>query len=238
MSARRLNVTHDGDEVLAMVARRDCSLAQLGLTLAEGRSLLAKVQAELVSKQVEWWLSGKTHCQHCGAALSHKDRRSTVLRTVYGKVTVKSPRLWPCASPPRCSAGTFFCPWMARVPAVTTCSSNGCGAASNMKRSCATKVSNSRGCGDLFSLRVFNIASARFISQFASSSCRRQDHSSRWRHGCDVCVGIPGVSRPRLCDFAQVRGRRDTTRHARSHDRSSLDGEPPGFSSNVEVVAN
>jgi hypothetical protein len=55
------------------------------------------VQAELVSKQVEWWLSGQTHCRRCGAALSHKDSRSTVLRTVYGKVTVKSARLWSCA---------------------------------------------------------------------------------------------------------------------------------------------
>jgi hypothetical protein len=87
------DTVNDGDGVLAVVERRDCSLAQLGLTLAEGRSLLAKVQAELVSKQVEWWLSGQTHCRRCGAALSHKDSRSTVLRTVYGKVTVKSPRL-------------------------------------------------------------------------------------------------------------------------------------------------
>jgi hypothetical protein len=52
------DTVNDGDGVLAMVERRDCSLAQLGLTLAEGRSLLAKVQAELVSKQVEWWLPG------------------------------------------------------------------------------------------------------------------------------------------------------------------------------------
>jgi hypothetical protein len=88
---------NDGDGVLAVVERRDSSLAQLGLTLAEGRSLLVKVQAELVSKQVEWWLSGQTHCRRCGAALSHKDSRSTVLRTVYGKVTVKSARLWSCA---------------------------------------------------------------------------------------------------------------------------------------------
>ncbi|CAE6825453.1 hypothetical protein R75483_06451 [Paraburkholderia domus] len=71
--------------------------AQLGVTLAEGRSLLAKMQAELVSKQVEWWLSGQTDCRRCGPALSHKDSRSTVLCTVYGKVTVKSPRLWLCA---------------------------------------------------------------------------------------------------------------------------------------------
>lgn len=85
------------DGVLAVVERGDCSLAQLGLTLAEGRLLLAKLQAELVSKQVDRWLSGQTHCRRCGAALSHKDSRSTVLRTVYGKVRVKSPRLWSCA---------------------------------------------------------------------------------------------------------------------------------------------
>jgi hypothetical protein len=49
------DTVNDGDGVLVVVERPDCSLAQLGLTLAEGRSLLAKVQAELVSKQVEWW---------------------------------------------------------------------------------------------------------------------------------------------------------------------------------------
>ena len=88
---------NDGDGILAVVERRDGSLTQLGLTLAEGRSLLAEVQAELISKQVEGWLPSQTHCLRCGAALSHKDNRSTVLRTVYGKVTVKSPRLWSCA---------------------------------------------------------------------------------------------------------------------------------------------
>ena len=88
---------NDGDGVLAVVERRECSLDQLGLTLAEGRSLLAKVQAELISKQVQWWLSGQAHCGLCGAPLRHKDSRSTVLRTVYGKVIVKSPRLWSCA---------------------------------------------------------------------------------------------------------------------------------------------
>ncbi|MFM0012095.1 hypothetical protein PQR46_09455 [Paraburkholderia sediminicola] len=39
----------EGDEVLAIVERPDLSLAELGLTLAEGRSLLAKVQTGLVS---------------------------------------------------------------------------------------------------------------------------------------------------------------------------------------------
>jgi hypothetical protein len=66
------DTVEEGDGVLAVVERPDCSLAELGLTLAEGRSLLAKVQAELISKQVQWWLPGQTRCQKCGAALSHK----------------------------------------------------------------------------------------------------------------------------------------------------------------------
>ena len=88
------DTVNDGDGVLAVVERRECSLDQLGLTLAEGRSLLAKVQAELISKQVRWWLLGQTHCRLCGAPLRHKDSRSTVLRTVYGKGFCRSKAGW------------------------------------------------------------------------------------------------------------------------------------------------
>ena len=41
----------EGDGILAVIERPDPGLAELGLTLAEGRSLLAKVQTELFSKQ-------------------------------------------------------------------------------------------------------------------------------------------------------------------------------------------
>ncbi|SOE98008.1 hypothetical protein SAMN05446635_5962 [Burkholderia sp. OK233] len=44
------DTVEEGDRVLAVVERPDRSLAELGLTLAEGRSLLAKVQTELISK--------------------------------------------------------------------------------------------------------------------------------------------------------------------------------------------
>jgi len=72
------DTVEEGDGVLAVIERPDCCLAELGLTLAEGRSLLAKVQTELISKQVQRWLSGQTQCQSCGATLIHKDSRSTV----------------------------------------------------------------------------------------------------------------------------------------------------------------
>jgi hypothetical protein len=48
----------EDDGVLIVIERRDRSLSQLGLTLAEGRSLLARVQSILVAKQVTGWSSG------------------------------------------------------------------------------------------------------------------------------------------------------------------------------------
>jgi hypothetical protein len=83
--------------VLAVLERRDRSVADLGLNLAEGRALLAKAQSALVSQQVASWISGQMSCCRCGAVLAHKDSRSIVVRTVFGKVELTSPRLWACS---------------------------------------------------------------------------------------------------------------------------------------------
>jgi transposase InsO family protein len=40
----------------------------------------------------------------------------------------------PRSSPTQCSANTSSCPWTGEAAGATTCSSNGCGAASNMRR--------------------------------------------------------------------------------------------------------
>jgi hypothetical protein len=87
----------DGSTIVATVDRPDKDLSKLGLTLAEGRSLLAEVQSALVSQQVSSWLSANSHCRRCGSALSHKDSRSIVVRTVFGKMALTSPRLLSCA---------------------------------------------------------------------------------------------------------------------------------------------
>jgi hypothetical protein len=84
-----------------VVERKDRSLADLGLTLAEGRSLLAEVQSFLVPEQTAGWMKSQMACHRCGSMLAHKDARSIVLRTVFGKVDVPSPRLWACS----CAAG-------------------------------------------------------------------------------------------------------------------------------------
>jgi hypothetical protein len=86
--------------VVAVVKRQDRSVADLGLTLAEGRALLAEVQSVLVLQQTAGWIAGELACLRCGAMLAHKDSRSIVIRTVFGKVEVPSPRLRAC----RCAA--------------------------------------------------------------------------------------------------------------------------------------
>src|SRR5260370_5516640 len=83
--------------IVDVVERQDHSVADLGLTLAEGRALLAKVQSILVSQQTAGWMASQLACCRCGSVLAHKDSRSIVIRTVFGKVEVPSPRLWACS---------------------------------------------------------------------------------------------------------------------------------------------
>jgi hypothetical protein len=86
----------DAATIVAVLERQDHSVADLGLTLAEGRALLAEVQSVLVSRQAADWMAGQLACGRCGSMLTHKDTRTIVMRTVFGKVEIPSPRLWTC----------------------------------------------------------------------------------------------------------------------------------------------
>ena len=77
--------------VVAVIERQDHSVADLGLTLAEGRALFAKVQAGLVVHQTADWTVTQAACGSCGAMLAHKDSRTIIMRTVFGKVARPSP---------------------------------------------------------------------------------------------------------------------------------------------------
>lgn len=82
--------------VVCEIERRDGNLDDLGLTLAQGRDLLGQVQSRLVSQQAQRWLEQHSRCRRCGQALAHKDTRSIVVRTAFGKIAVPSPRWWSC----------------------------------------------------------------------------------------------------------------------------------------------
>ncbi len=94
----------EGDDVdptvvpipLAVIDRRDDDLEQLGLSLAEGRELLGAVQSVMVSSQASIWVATQDYCHHCHTPLRRKDTRPVVMRTVFGNVSVDSPRFWTC----------------------------------------------------------------------------------------------------------------------------------------------
>ena len=81
---------------IAVLDRADDDLEQLGLTLEEGRELLAAAQSALVSRQAARWLATADYCRRCCIPLYHKDSRSIIIRTVFGKVALTSPRFWSC----------------------------------------------------------------------------------------------------------------------------------------------
>ena len=59
--------------IVAVVERQDRSVSDLGLTLSEGRALLAEVQSVLAAHQAAAWLAGQATCRRCGTMLAHKD---------------------------------------------------------------------------------------------------------------------------------------------------------------------
>jgi len=67
-------------------------LASLGLTLAEGKRLLAGLQQEIVAAQARVHAARRPGCRSCGTACRVKDYRRHGIATLFGQVTVRLPR--------------------------------------------------------------------------------------------------------------------------------------------------
>lgn len=72
----------------------------LGLQLAEAKDLLVAVQDTLVVEQVATAVSAQVGCPDCGAP-RHKDSRPIVMKTLFGRLRLDSPRWWHCGCQPR-----------------------------------------------------------------------------------------------------------------------------------------
>jgi hypothetical protein len=67
-------------------------IADLGLTLAQGKQLVALVQQEIVTAQSRDHAAQRPPCRSCGAACQVKDYRPHQIATVFGQVTLRLPR--------------------------------------------------------------------------------------------------------------------------------------------------
>ncbi len=68
----------------------------LGLSIAEGKALLAAVQQRTVEVQVASWMERHRCCATCGQRRHSKGSHHVVFHTLYGDVAITSPRLYRC----------------------------------------------------------------------------------------------------------------------------------------------
>jgi hypothetical protein len=94
--------TETGDQVqqVAYLERDIARLEEIGLTLAEAKSLLAGVQKVLVEEQLERCMEDHRSCPDCGKALPHKGEHQVTFYTLFGNLEVQSPRLFRCPCRP------------------------------------------------------------------------------------------------------------------------------------------
>ncbi len=83
---------------LCTVERRaiDATEEDLGLSLAEGKSLLKQIQRALLQDQIEEVSEVARVCRFCGTYLPIHDRRRRQIDTLFGRVTVEVPRIRMC----------------------------------------------------------------------------------------------------------------------------------------------
>lgn len=69
----------------------------VGLSIAEGKQLLAAAQQQIVGAQVAAWSVRHRRCECCGRQRRSKGSYPIVFRTLYGDVHLPSPRLHRCS---------------------------------------------------------------------------------------------------------------------------------------------
>src|SRR4051794_17203928 len=99
------------------IARPDdlTDLAGLGLTLAEGKRLLAGVQRQIVAAQARVHAVRRPACRGCGGVCRVKDYRQHAIATLFGQVAVRLPR-FRCAGCDTIEAGVAWPPHARSTP--------------------------------------------------------------------------------------------------------------------------
>ena len=83
-------------EEIALLERGPLRPEELGLTLAEAKTLLHNMQQTVVAEQVEQYMEQVSHCPDCGSQRKRKGEHRIVYRTLFGKLNLISPRLYDC----------------------------------------------------------------------------------------------------------------------------------------------
>jgi hypothetical protein len=88
-------------EEVACFERGSLSPETLGLRLEEAKQMLAGVQQVMTTQQVEEYVEQQRHCPYCQRPLAYKGHHQIGVRTLFGKFTLSSPRLYTCSCHPQ-----------------------------------------------------------------------------------------------------------------------------------------
>ena len=83
-------------EVGIIERAEEISPAIVGLTIAEGKALLASLQEQIVTAQIQQHVTNIKPCPRCGKAFRTKGYYHSTLRSVYGSVDMRIRRLCAC----------------------------------------------------------------------------------------------------------------------------------------------
>lgn len=84
-------------EEVACLERGPLTPETLGLRLSEAKQVLAGVQQVMAEHQIEDYMESQRQCPHCQRLLTCKGHHQIGLRTLFGKLTLQSPRLYTCS---------------------------------------------------------------------------------------------------------------------------------------------
>src|SRR5664279_3487623 len=89
---------------------KEISPAIVGLTIADGKALLASLQEKIVTAQIQQHVANIKPCPRCGKAFRTKGYYHSTLRSVYGSVGMRVRRLkaCPCSGSQARSFSTLF----------------------------------------------------------------------------------------------------------------------------------
>lgn len=83
-------------EDITCLTRNDLSAETLGMSLKEAKEISAGIQRTMVRHQVTDYLMHHQNCPCCGKTRFIKGYHSIIYRTLFGKLSIKSPRLYAC----------------------------------------------------------------------------------------------------------------------------------------------
>ena len=109
---------HEHVQEVARIERDEVAMETLGLTLAEGKLILKRIQEGVVQEQIQEALLRRRDCPECGQARHSKGHHDITIRTLFGNIELKSPRLEHCRCQPH--AEKTFSPLQAILPEHTS----------------------------------------------------------------------------------------------------------------------